>query len=140
MPTASRAAAAAVSLVVAGSALVGLTGCSGLLATDREYHFSRYGDAPKSGTRSFVLDDWVPRDAASIDAARTRDDTPEALLRFTSETDLATSPACTPSDSLAAVPTIAVSWWPSDGVATSGYSCGDWSVVADGSTVYAWRG
>lgn len=135
-----------VTRLVAATALVsalafGLAACSlGSLGSDeRSFEFDSYGEAPKSGTRSFVLAGWVPSDATSIRAVSLRDDPEEAVLTFRTTTPLADTAGCTPADPLESAPPVSPDWWPSD-LPTAGVVCGEWSVVAgEDGQVFAWR-
>jgi hypothetical protein len=138
MPSVTRLVAATALVATLSS---GLAACSlaDFGSPQRSFEFESYGEAPKSGTRSFVLAGWVPSDATAIRAVARRDDPEEAVLAFRTVTPLTGVAGCAPADPLESTPSLAPEWWPSD-LPTSGVVCGDWSAVttADGE-VYAWR-
>lgn len=138
MPSITRLVAAA---ALASTLSFGLAACSlaGFGSDEKSYEFDRYGDAPKAGTRSFVLAGWVPSDATAIRAVAKREHPEEAVLTFTTPTSLGDVPGCTPADPIGTTPPLAAAWWPDD-LPTSGVVCGDWSAVAgDDGAVFAWR-
>ena len=138
MPSLTRLVAAA---ALVATLSTGLAACSlaDLGSPQRSFEFDSYGEAPKSGTRSFVLAGWVPSDATSIRAVALRDDPQEAVLAFRTAAPLAEAAGCAPADPLESAPPIAPDWWPTD-LPTAGVVCGDWSAVTtDDGEVYAWR-
>ena len=92
MPSLPRLAAA---VAVAAAVCVTASSCSalGLGSDERTWEFDRYGDAPKAGTRSFVLDAWVPTDAVDIRAVTRREAPEEAVLTFDSAASRLLRPA-----------------------------------------------
>jgi hypothetical protein len=138
MPSLPRFAAA---VAVAAAVCVTASSCSalGLGSDEKTWEFDRYGDAPKAGTRSFVLDAWVPTDAVDIRAVARREAPGEAVLTFDSPASPADAAGCTAVEPVTAAPPLSPAWLP-DPTPTAGWSCGDWTVVADDGTVWAWRG
>ena len=144
MPSLPRLAAAvvvaaAVCATAASCSVLGLGGPGGLGSDEKSWEFDRYGDAPKAGTRSFVLDAWVPSDAVDIRAVAHREAPEEAVLTFHSAASPADAAGCTALDPVTYAPPLSPGWLP-DSTPTAGWSCGDWTVVADDGTVWAWRG
>jgi len=138
MPSLPRLAAA---VAVAAVVCVTASSCSavGLGSDEKTWEFDRYGDAPKAGTRSFVLDAWVPSDAVDIRAVARREAPEEAVLTFHSAASPADAAGCAAVEPVTAAPPLSPAWLP-DPAPTAGWSCGDWTVVADDGTVWAWRG
>jgi hypothetical protein len=137
MPSLTRLVAAA---TVAAAVCVTAASCSavGLGSDEKTWEFARYGDAPKAGTRSFVLDAWVPSDATEIRAVARREAPKEAVLTFRSAASFADTADCAALDPVTAAPPLSPAWLPGS-PPTAGWSCGDWTVVADDGTVWAWR-
>jgi len=138
MSSLARLVAAA---VVAAAVCTSVASCSslGLGSDEKAYEFARYGDAPKAGTRSFVLDAWVPSDATEIRAVARRESPGEAVLTFRSAASVADTAGCTALDPVTAAPPLSPDWLPGD-MPTTGWNCDDWTVVTDDGTVWAWHG
>jgi len=137
MPSTRRLVTA---VALACSVAVTAAGCSvpSLMPPEKSYEFARWGDAPKTGTRSFVLDGWMPSDATDIRVDTLRHDHEEAVLTLRTATSPADMAGCAPADPVPTTPSLAPEWLPDD-LPTAGYACGDWTVVADGDQVWAWR-
>jgi hypothetical protein len=138
MPSLPRLAAA---VAVAALVCTAAAACSvtGLGSDEKSWEFERYGDAPKAGTRSFVLDAWVPSDAVDIRAVARREAPEEAVLTFRSTASFTDTAGCAAVEPVTAAPPLSPDWLPGS-APTTGWSCGDWTVVAADGTVWAWRG
>ena len=144
MPSLTRlaaavATAAVVCVVVSSCSALSPGGIGGIGSDEKSWEFDRYGDAPKAGTRSFVLDAWVPSDAVDIRAVARREAPEEAVLTFHTAASPADASGCAALDPVTAAPPLSPDWLPGS-PPTAGWSCGDWTVVADDGTVWAWRG
>ncbi|MFZ3470482.1 hypothetical protein ACODT3_24290 [Streptomyces sp. 4.24] len=108
---------------------------------EKGMRFATAADAPTRGERSWVLPDWVPKDATAV-RIRARTDSGARLLRFTLGATPLDGPQC--SAAVAKKPAgrvPAAKWWPAGTREEERPECRDYyqyQVTVRGREVYAW--
>lgn len=108
---------------------------------EKGMRFATAADAPKRGELTWVLPDWVPKDATDV-RIRARTDGEARLLRFTLGATPLDGPQCsagTPSEHAGTA--LEATWWPAGTGSEERPECRDYyqyQVTVRGKEVYAW--
>lgn len=114
---------------------------NGRVFKEQGKRFATAADAPTRGELTWVLPDWVPKDATDV-RIKARTDGEARLIRFTLGATPLDGPQCSAGTPKKFPKTaLAAKWWPGDTGAEERPDCRDYyqyQVTVRGKKVYAW--